>query len=633
MMGKDASMAADILRMKTDSIPLFTTKTLASARVSSTPASVESSVQAATSSQNNSQPAQAEAKVIASKLQPQPENSANSKTSTKPEWQLTLEIDGKTLKVNSRLPLPVDSRVTVTVSQDANGKPQLNVDAIELASTKPVVASKTSETVANSAEARPASNPTANLLQILKGAVSSTPQAPSAIVSQWLASRLPATTQAQVIPAALKMITSSVNPANNPTTSSAANTNSIPSASSAVNALLAQQLPDSVRQSLSQFIAAQPERPALNQGSQVESAVRNSPQQYERQLLQHVVQKLLPNAELPSAIKNSSPSSIFQQLWRNAPSRPLTNSDASTATTTRTASAAPNSMNMEKSTNGLSLREGLKQIFSPTSLDNGTLGGNKQLRTLSDAIAVLLNKGQANDGAKSATPTTSSVLATESAAKSQINAGHIPLNDDQALAKLLTHNLKGALAKAFVDWQGQLSGNRGVATSHLPLSFSAAADDVPDAFRLLQSTLAQHEVEQFRTVQSSSEQLQTSLALLYRDGNQLRDIPMHMQREDGGQGNKDNEVKRQSRWRIKLHFNLTELGPLDVDLDLRMPTMSATFWSQQPETLARINQAIAPLRKRLTELGVSVETLQAKHGQLPPQEHGNIQHSLVDIHT
>ena len=620
MMGKDASMAADILRMKTDSIPLFTTKTLASARVSSAPASVESSVQTATSSQNSSQPAQPEAKVIASKLQPQPENSANSKTSTKPEWQLTLEIDGKTLKVNSRLPLPIDSQVTVTVSQDANGKPQLNVDAIELASTKPVVASKTSETVAN-------------LLQILKGAVSSTPQAPSAIVSQWLASRLPATTQAQVIPAALKMIKSSVNPSNNPTTSSAANTNSIPSASSAVNALLAQQLPDSVRQSLSQFIAAQPERPALNQGSQVESAVRNSPQQYERQLLQHVVQKLLPNVELPSAIKNSSPSSIFQQLWRNAPSRPLTNLDASTATTTRTASAAPNSMNMEKSTNGLSLREGLKQIFSPTSVDNGTLGGNKQLRTLSNAIAVLLNKGQANDGAKSATPTTSSVLATESAAKSQINAGHIPLNDDQALAKLLTHNLKGALAKAFVDWQGQLSGNRGVATSHLPLSFSAAADDVPDAFRLLQSTLAQHEVEQFRTVQSSSEQLQTSLALLYRDGNQLRDIPMHMQREDGGQGNKDNEVKRQSRWRIKLHFNLTELGPLDVDLDLRMPTMSATFWSQQPETLARINQAIAPLRKRLTELGVSVETLQAKHGQLPPQEHGNIQHSLVDIHT
>ena len=88
MMGKDASMAADILRMKTDSIPLFTTKTLASARVSSAPASVESSVQAATSSQNSSQPAQAEAKVIASKLQPQPENSANSKTSTKPEWQL-----------------------------------------------------------------------------------------------------------------------------------------------------------------------------------------------------------------------------------------------------------------------------------------------------------------------------------------------------------------------------------------------------------------------------------------------------------------------------------------------------------------------------------------------------------------
>lgn len=627
MMGKDASMAADILRMKSDSIPLFTAKTLASARVSSTPASAESSVQAATSIQNSSQPAQAEAKVVASKLQPQPENSAHSKASTKPEWQLTLEVDGKTLKVNSRLPLPVDSRVTVTVSQDANGKPQLNVDAIELAPTKAPVPSKTADTLANSAETRPASNPTTSLLQVLKGAVSSKAPVPSAVVSQWLASRLPAATQAQVMPATLKMLTSGLNQANNPVASSATNTNSMPSASSAINALLAQQLPESVRQSLNQFIAAQPERLGLNQGSQVESAVRNSPQQYERQLLQHVVQKLLPNAELPSAIKNSSPPSLFQQLWRNSPSAPLANSGPPLPST----SAVPNSMNMETSINGLSLRQGLRQIFSPTSTD--TSQGNKQLRTLSDAIAILLNRGQSTDTAKNTTPASTGALATESAAKSLINAGHIPLSDDQALAKLLTHNLKGALAKAFVDWQGQLSGGRGAMTSNLPLSFSAPADDVPDAFRLLQSTLAQHEVEQFRMVQSSSEQLQTSLALLYRDGNQLRDIPMRMQREDEGEGNQDNEMKRQSRWRIKLHFNLTELGPLDVDLDLRMPTMSATFWSQQPDTLARINQAIAPLRQRLTELGVNVESLQAKHGQLPPQEHGNIQHSLVDIHT
>ena len=627
MMGKDASMAADILRMKSDSIPLFTAKTLASARVSSTPASVESSVQAATSIQNSSQPAQAEAKVVASKLQPQPENSAHSKASTKPEWQLTLEVDGKTLKVNSRLPLPVDSRVTVTVSQDANGKPQLNVDAIELAPTKAPVPSKTADTLANSAETRPASNPTTSLLQVLKGAVSSKAPVPSAVVSQWLASRLPAATQAQVMPATLKMLTSGLNQANNPVASSATNTNSMPSASSAINALLAQQLPESVRQSLNQFIAAQPERLGLNQGSQVESAVRNSPQQYERQLLQHVVQKLLPNAELPSAIKNSSPPSLFQQLWRNSPSAPLANSGPPLPST----SAVPNSMNMETSINGLSLRQGLRQIFSPTSTD--TSQGNKQLRTLSDAIAILLNRGQSTDTAKNTTPASTAALATESAAKSLINAGHIPLSDDQALAKLLTHNLKGALAKAFVDWQGQLSGGRGAMTSNLPLSFSAPADDVPDAFRLLQSTLAQHEVEQFRMVQSTSEQLQTSLALLYRDGNQLRDIPMRMQREDEGEGNQDNEMKRQSRWRIKLHFNLTELGPLDVDLDLRMPTMSATFWSQQPDTLARINQAIAPLRQRLTELGVNVESLQAKHGQLPPQEHGNIQHSLVDIHT
>jgi hypothetical protein len=593
MMGKDASIAADTLRMKSDSIPLFTTKTLISARVSSTPASVESSAQATTSSQNSRQPEQAEAKVIASKLQPQPENSANAKITAKPEWQLTLEIDGKTLKVNSRLPLPVDSRVTVSVSQDTHGKPQLNLDAIELASVKPSVPNQTPENMANSTKMQSASNPTTSLLQILRGAVSSKPQAANAIVSQWLASRLPAATQTQAIP----------------------------SVSSAVNALLTQQLPESVRQSLSQFIAAQPERPALNQGSQIESAVRNSPQQYERQLLQQVAQTLLPSSEIASAIKHSPTKSLFQQLWQSAPSIPLPktgqNSGASMSAETQTIHAAPNRMNIGKNTNGLSLREGLRQLFRPAINANHSAANvnksNKPLRTLSDAMTALLNKG------------------TDSEQKSLINAGQVQLGDDHPLTGLLTHNLKAALAKAFVDWQGQLTGAR--ASASLPLSFSAAADDIPDAFRLLQSTLAQHEVEQFRTVQSSSEQLQTSLALLYRDGNQLRDIPMHMQREDGGQESDAHEVKRQSRWRIKLHFNLTELGPLDIDLDLRMPTMSAIFWSQQPDTLARLNQAIAPLRQRLTELGVKVETLQAKHGQRPPQSHGNIQHSLVDIHT
>ena len=80
-------------------------------------------------------------------------------------------------------------------------------------------------------------------------------------------------------------------------------------------------------------------------------------------------------------------------------------------------------------------------------------------------------------------------------------------------------------------------------------------------------------------------------------------------------------------------FDLSGLGPLDIELDLCLPSVSATFWSERSDTLASLNQALQPLRQTLTELGADVGELKARHGQKPASDQPVVRHSLVDLHT
>ena len=97
--------------------------------------------------------------------------------------------------------------------------------------------------------------------------------------------------------------------------------------------------------------------------------------------------------------------------------------------------------------------------------------------------------------------------------------------------------------------------------------------------------------------------------------------------------NNDESSQQKIRWRIHLHFDLQHLGPMDVEVDMRIPRMAATFWSTNSETLAELHSALAPLRSKLSQLGVEVDTLNARHGRLPEKQRNQIHTSLVDLHT
>lgn len=105
-----------------------------------------------------------------------------------------------------------------------------------------------------------------------------------------------------------------------------------------------------------------------------------------------------------------------------------------------------------------------------------------------------------------------------------------------------------------------------------------------------------------------------------------------MKRDEEDNTSSDDQTKK-SRWQITLHFDLETLGPLDIELDLSPPAVSATFWSETSDTLSEIQQALRPLRDTLTALGADVGELRARHGRKLPGEQPVVRHSLVDIHT
>ena len=153
--------------------------------------------------------------------------------------------------------------------------------------------------------------------------------------------------------------------------------------------------------------------------------------------------------------------------------------------------------------------------------------------------------------------------------------------------------------------------------------------DGPDGFRLLQSTLASLEVEQFQQLRSDQDSQQPmSLPLFLRQGEQLRAIDMEL-----AAANSADDLDGKTSWHIVLHFELQQLGPLDVELELSQDTVSATFWSQQANTLQQLQQQFPPLRSTLEALGVEVDVLHARHGQKPAKEHNQIRTRLVDLHT
>ena len=342
-----------------------------------------------------------------------------------------------------------------------------------------------------------------------------------------------------------------------------------------------QPMPVAVQRVLQNWLQTLPAPAQLSQPAGLQQAVQNSGLSYEQRLFSALSNPPASNSQSNTAETGN----LFRQLWQRAAA--LAQPNPATGAAANTAAGA---------------------TASPAATNPAT--GN---------VAALLQAVQQ----KLEQPAQSgSVTSSGSAATSPTAPG--------LLASLLSSDHKAVLGKALLIWAQQLhqhSGSDSPPPRTLPMLPPA---DMPETFRLLQAALAQTETEQVQRLQQG-DSWQLQIPLFYRDGETPREVQLHLHK-DSDPGETDGKRKA-VRWRLRLHFDLQQLGPLDIDIELQYPALSATFWSQQAPTLTQLNRELQPLRQRLQQLGVDVQELQVRHGQLPAPERNRISQRLVDIHS
>ncbi|MEK9714208.1 MAG: flagellar hook-length control protein FliK, partial [Thalassolituus sp.] len=370
------------------------------------------------------------------------------------------------------------------------------------------------------------------------------------------------------------------------------------------------------------------------------AAIANSPLNYEHQLQSSLKPSLHTQvgsqslagaqslAETDSNQKDGI-SQLFRSLWANTKGnittetqanglkeaiQALTNRQQTPLPTTPT-TTSPTSQRLTTAMSGSTLSSAGQADISPLNRDPAkTLSGNLKLVLLS------LLTGIPGDP-RTTVPAAATTSSTMSAAS-------------------LTDSVLSQLLKGASDASVKQTGNSTGGAHKLPplIAFLANAGitdtaEVRDTINLLRSMLSQTESEQVRMIQNQdTSQFQTPL--LWREGEAIRQGLMTLSHDaEGNQNAAEAEKNKRSRWQITLHFDLAKSGPLDVELDLCPPQMSATFWSENSAALADINQTLKPLRERLRELGADVSELRARHGRKEPGQQPVVRHSLVDIHT
>lgn len=361
-----------------------------------------------------------------------------------------------------------------------------------------------------------------------------------------------------------------------------------------------------------------PNAAQLSSPSGLHKAISNSPLNYESQLFRLAATPHGSSATSgESASSPTTVASVFKALWSKAAAHTGTaTSSTATSTANSAASGASESLRQSISTDTSAITKPSLLSAIETLQKQLSSEGPANSETSAAQLAALLSSS-------SASSTASSVLQSSPVIPSDNLKGLLLfiLGRSQSNPASTSEGSTGSAAMA--------AARSGAQTT--PLASALNEGLRPETFRLLQTALAQTESEQVRLVQTQ-DTTQYQVPLMWRDNDTVKQDLLCLKRDDD-QGASADGQKKQSRWQITLHFDLETLGPLDIELDLCPPAVSATFWSETSDTLSEIQQALRPLRETLTSLGADVGELRARHGRKLPGEQPVIRHSLVDIHT
>src|SRR5690554_4658118 len=538
---------------------------------------------------------------------------------------LTLSANGQQFQVQSDLPLPIDTKLTLQVTtypQDASTdakqevkadiKPEVLVQKIVLPENKTTPPTQAliqrfiSERLALLDAAT--QKPTASSDTYLRPGVNANSQA--SIASNTQANAL---ASAQASSAATNNPTTNNPTTNNLTSSSLTSSNPVNSirGSELLSALtllqpsnpLSKTLPAQVQQVLQQWQQNLPNIQQLAQAEAVRESIQQSGVQYEKRVMQLLEQM--------QASPQTEPKALFKALWAKtgAAVAPLGNTVASSISGSLGSSSSQAFSNR--------LEQILKAVHSaleqPVPLTTDKLTTDKLVTEQLAAKA----------------------LDAEKVTPEKLAADKASLTPPSLLQALLGSNHKAVISRALLAWAQTLAERPG--QSGQPSTGATAARSLPltpfpngpEAFQQLQRALAHIEHEQVRQLQPN-EPWQLSVPLLFKEGGHQQEVRLELYKDNDQDNDKNDTEAKETLWRLRLFFDLQNLGSLDADIELRFPNVKVTFWSKQQETLNSLSQALKPLQQKLTALGAEVEDIQVKFGQLPEKSRNLINQRLVD---
>jgi hypothetical protein len=109
-----------------------------------------------------------------------------------------------------------------------------------------------------------------------------------------------------------------------------------------------------------------------------------------------------------------------------------------------------------------------------------------------------------------------------------------------------------------------------------------------------------------------------------RNGETFDLLHIRIGREEWGKASEEETV-----WSLTLHMNLTELGPMRVQLRLQGEHLSTLIWTQQPDTNRLVRSRLSELRSAYEQRGLVVQRLEALVGVVENRDEIPLDGSLL----
>jgi hypothetical protein len=147
-----------------------------------------------------------------------------------------------------------------------------------------------------------------------------------------------------------------------------------------------------------------------------------------------------------------------------------------------------------------------------------------------------------------------------------------------------------------------------------------------DLLQQVDGALARIQSQQLQSLQADQQGRHVwlmELPVRHEDGIDLFDLRVERDAQHQQQG------EQEQGWSLTLAFDLEGLGPIRVKVSLVAEAISATFWTELPETRHLFHEHIEQLRSRLHQSGLEVNELSCQCG-IPPEPPAHLEPRLLD---